>query len=60
QRRGGYQILHVQACHAICLMHYGITNLKYPLILFYPFSLASRIALTVDKTIATHTNFDNI
>lgn len=37
-----------------------IKNKVWELYLFYPFSLASRIALTVDKTIATHTNFDNI
>ena len=37
-----------------------IKNKVWELYLLYPFSLASRIALTVDKTIATHTNLDNI
>lgn len=37
-----------------------IKNKVWELYLLYPFSLASRIAYGTDKTIATHTNFDNI
>ncbi len=37
-----------------------IKNKVWELYLSYPFSLASRIARSMDKTIATHTNIDNI